>query len=101
MHAVCILDILFEMINVTDQHADKSQFILQVTHELRGPIAAVLGYHEMLLKGISGEISPEVRRTLEKANLRLKRLLDIVDEMKISRRGLGHFLGNGLLINAD
>ncbi|MBT3272769.1 MAG: HAMP domain-containing histidine kinase [Spirochaetales bacterium] len=60
---------------------EKSQFILQVTHELRGPIAALLGYHEMILKGITGEITSETRSTLTRANLRTQRLLAIVDEM--------------------
>jgi signal transduction histidine kinase len=69
------------IMNAGRQPSDKSQFVLQVTHELRGPIAAVLGYHEMILKGVCGDVTMDVRRSLEKANLRTKRLLGIVDEM--------------------
>lgn len=59
----------------------KSQFILQVTHELRGPVAAIKGYHEMMLKGITGEIPERTQETLGKANRRTTNLLLIIDEM--------------------
>jgi len=59
----------------------KSNFILQVTHELRGPIAAVKGYHEMIIKEITGKIEPKTKETLQKANYRTQNLLTIIDEM--------------------
>jgi signal transduction histidine kinase len=59
----------------------KSQFILQVTHELRGPVAAIKGYHEMMLKGITGEIPVKTQNTLDRANRRTNNLLMIIDEM--------------------
>ena len=59
----------------------KSNFILQVTHELRGPLAAVMGYHEILLKGLTGEISPKSKDILIKANRRTDNLLTMIGEM--------------------
>ena len=59
----------------------KSNFILQVTHELRGPIAAVSGYHEMLLRGIGGQCTPKALDLLRKADHRTDNLLTIIDEM--------------------
>ena len=59
----------------------KSNFILQVTHELRGPIAAVSGYHEMLLRGIGGQCSPKTLDIVRKADHRTDNLLTIIDEM--------------------
>ncbi len=59
----------------------KSDFILQVTHELRGPIAALKGFHEMVLKGITGETTKKTWDTIRKANHRTKNLLTIIDEM--------------------
>ncbi len=59
----------------------KSDFILQVTHELRGPVAALKGFHEMVLKGITGEVTQKTRDTISKANNRTKNLLTIIDEM--------------------
>ena len=59
----------------------KSDFILQVTHELRGPLAALKGYHEMMLKGITGEISEKTEEALHRADVRTQNLLNIIDEM--------------------
>ncbi len=59
----------------------KSNFILQVTHELRGPIAALMGYHEMIIKGITGEINKKTSEVIYKANRRTGNLLNIIDEM--------------------
>jgi signal transduction histidine kinase len=59
----------------------KSNFILQVTHELRGPIAAVSGFHDMVLRGITGEVNSKTTTALEKAERRTSNLLTIIDEM--------------------
>jgi signal transduction histidine kinase len=59
----------------------KSNFILQVTHELRGPIAAVSGYHEMLLRGLGGKCPPKTLELISKADHRTDNLLTIIDEM--------------------
>lgn len=59
----------------------KSNFILQVTHELRGPIAAMNGYHEMLIRGIGGKMAPRANELVRKANRRTENLLQIIDEM--------------------
>jgi signal transduction histidine kinase len=59
----------------------KSNFLLQVTHEIRGPIAALKGFHEMILKGITGENNPRTINTIRKADRRTGNLLTIVDEM--------------------
>jgi signal transduction histidine kinase len=70
-----------ELARYRDLDKAKSDFILQVTHELRGPLAALTGYHEMMLKGIVGEIGPRVAETILKANRRTENLLTIIDEM--------------------
>ncbi len=59
----------------------KSNFILQVTHELRGPLAAMNGYHEMILRGLTGPIATRTGETLRRANRRTENLLTIIDEM--------------------
>ncbi|MDA3938936.1 MAG: HAMP domain-containing sensor histidine kinase [Spirochaetia bacterium] len=59
----------------------KSNFILQVTHELRGPLAAISGFHEMILRGITGEIQDQTRQIITKADRRTDNLLIIIGEM--------------------
>ncbi len=59
----------------------KSNFMLQVTHELRGPVAAVNGYHEMILRGITGATTQKTQDAIRKADRRTDNLLTIIDEM--------------------
>lgn len=70
-----------ELNRYKDLDKTKSNFILQVTHELRGPLAALSGYHEMILKGITGGVNDRTQNTLQKANHRTENLLTIIDEM--------------------
>ncbi len=59
----------------------KSNFILQVTHEIRGPLAAISGFHEMILRGITGKIEDHTREIITKADRRTDNLLIIIGEM--------------------
>jgi len=70
-----------ELNRYKDLDKTKSNFILQVTHELRGPLAALSGYHEMILKGITGGVSEKTQDILQKADHRAENLLTIIDEM--------------------
>ena len=70
-----------ELNRYIDLDKTKSNFILQVTHELRGPLAALSGYHEMILKGITGGVNEKTQVTLQKADHRAENLLTIIDEM--------------------
>ncbi len=70
-----------ELNHYKDLDKTKSNFILQVTHELRGPLAALSGYHEMILKGITGGVNEKTHETLQKADHRTENLLTIIDEM--------------------
>ena len=71
----------FELSRYKSLDKIKSNFILQVTHELRGPLAALKGYHEMILKGITGETNEKTKTTIKKADRRTGNLLTIIDEM--------------------
>ncbi len=59
----------------------KSNFLLQVTHELRGPLAAVNGYHEMITRGITGSVGQKTLETVGRATRRTDNLLTMIDEM--------------------
>ncbi len=74
------------------QEADriKSNFLATVSHELRTPLTSVIGYSEMLLEGIAGELNPEqrdyVRTVMEKGDQLLQLITGILD---ISRMEAG------------
>jgi signal transduction histidine kinase len=74
------------------QEADrlKSNFLATVSHELRTPLTSVIGYSEMLLEGIAGELNEEqreyVRTVMEKGDQLLQLITGILD---ISRMEAG------------
>jgi signal transduction histidine kinase len=56
----------------------KSDFVASMSHELRTPLNVILGYHELLLDGTFGELTPEQRDPLERADRNARELLDLV-----------------------
>jgi signal transduction histidine kinase len=65
----------------------KSQFLANMSHDLRSPLNSILGFSELLLRGLEGEILPGQRVTLaamHATGLRLLRLLnEILDTAKV------------------
>jgi signal transduction histidine kinase len=64
----------------------KSQFLANMSHDLRSPLNSILGFSELLLRGLEGEIQAGQRVTLadmHATGLRLLRLLnEILDTAK-------------------
>lgn len=56
----------------------KSDFLATVSHELRTPIHIVVGYHEMLLDGEMGELTPEQTKTLRRTAQSATELSDLI-----------------------
>jgi PAS domain S-box-containing protein len=59
----------------------KSQFLANMSHEFRTPLNAILGYTSMLLKGVSGELTPPQRRNLERIDSNSQHLLSIINDI--------------------
>ncbi len=71
----------------TDAQRLKSQFLANMSHDLRSPLNSILGFSELLLRGLEGEIQAGQRVTLaamHATGLRLLRLLnEILDTAKV------------------
>lgn len=83
-------------LEVANNH--KSQFLAHVSHELRTPLNAILGYTELILDGIYGEVPEKIRTTLQRVDTNGRHLLalinDVLDLSKIDA-------GSLTLINSD
>jgi signal transduction histidine kinase len=64
----------------------KSDFLALMSHELRTPLNAIIGYESLLSNGISGPITEEQRRQLERIRASASHLRHLIDEvLSVSR----------------
>ena len=58
----------------------KREFFNTVSVRMRSPVAAILGYADMLLADELGELSPEQRKAVQTCRRSAQRLLEMVDD---------------------
>jgi signal transduction histidine kinase/HAMP domain-containing protein len=83
-------------LEVASRH--KSQFLANMSHELRTPLNAILGYTELILDHIYGEVPPKIRDVVERVDRSGRHLLglinDVLDLSKIEAGALALSLGD-------
>lgn len=62
-------------------HNDKNQFISRASHNLRTPIASILGFTQLLVKGKWGDLNKDQLERLEKIENHAQRLNSIVSDL--------------------
>ncbi len=60
---------------------ERSRFFASLSHELRTPINAVIGYNHLLQEKIFGQLNERQTEALEKANRSAQHLLELVDDI--------------------
>lgn len=91
-----LLEALAEVRHSRDQaeqaNAAKTRFLAIMSHELRTPLNAIIGYVELTLMGVTGEINQRQEHNFERMlhnSLRLKKLID--DILDLSKIDAGRF----------
>jgi signal transduction histidine kinase len=59
----------------------KSQFLANMSHELRTPLNAILGYTELVVDRIYGEVPDKIRDVLERVQKSGRHLLDLINDV--------------------
>lgn len=59
----------------------KEEFMATVSHELRTPITAVIGYTDILLRGLRGPLLPKQGEALRAVKLAAQRLLVLINDL--------------------
>jgi signal transduction histidine kinase len=59
----------------------KSAFLATLSHELRTPVAALVGYGELLSDGVAGELNPAQRDLVERMRSVTDQLAAIIDQL--------------------
>ena len=68
-----------EQLALASQH--KSQFLANMSHELRTPLNAILGYTELLVDRIYGELPEKAANVLERVQNNGKHLLALINDV--------------------
>jgi signal transduction histidine kinase len=66
-------------LEVASQH--KSQFLANMSHELRTPLNAILGYTELMLDQIYGEVPGKMRGVLDRVQSNGRHLLGLINDV--------------------
>jgi signal transduction histidine kinase/HAMP domain-containing protein len=64
-------------LEIASQH--KSQFLANMSHELRTPLNAILGYAELIMDDIYGEVPEKIRDVLERVQKSGQHLLGLIN----------------------
>ena len=66
-------------LEVASQH--KSQFLASMSHELRTPLNAILGFNEMMLDGLYGELPEDLKDPLQETQTSGRHLLRLINNV--------------------
>lgn len=72
-----------ERLNFKLAEADKlkTQFLATMSHELRTPLNSIIGFTDIILAGMSGPVSEEVKEQLEIVSGSSKHLLNLINDI--------------------
>jgi signal transduction histidine kinase len=60
---------------------ERAAFLAAVSHELRSPLNAILGFADILMTEVDGRLSPETREEVEQIRGSGKHLLDLINDI--------------------
>jgi len=66
-------------LQMASQH--KSQFLANMSHELRTPLNAILGYTELIIDKVYGDIPPKALATLDRVQANGRHLLGLINDV--------------------
>jgi GAF domain-containing protein len=68
-----------QQLEIASKH--KSQFLANMSHELRTPLNAILGYTELIVDGIYGEVPSRISEVLERVEKSGRHLLGLINDV--------------------
>jgi signal transduction histidine kinase len=66
-------------LEIANKH--KSEFLANMSHELRTPLNAILGYTELILDNIYGDVTDKIREVLERLEKNGRHLLNLINDV--------------------
>jgi signal transduction histidine kinase/HAMP domain-containing protein len=66
-------------LEIANKH--KSEFLANMSHELRTPLNAIIGYSELIIDNIYGEVPEKIREVLERVEKNGRHLLSLINDV--------------------
>src|SRR5438046_10308098 len=70
---------LYQQLETTSRH--KSEFLANMSHELRTPLNAIIGFSEVLLERMFGELNPKQEEYLQDIMTSGRHLLSLINDI--------------------
>jgi signal transduction histidine kinase len=70
-----------DLVRVRAADRDRAAFLAAVSHELRSPLNAILGFADILMTEVDGPLSDEAREEVEQIRGSGKHLLDLINDI--------------------
>ena len=73
--------LLLLVAELRESNVAKSRFLTNMSHELRTPLNSIIGFSEVMLQGLAGELAAEQRKQLEMILSSGKHLLSLINDI--------------------
>ncbi len=73
--------LLLLVAELRESNVAKSRFLTNMSHELRTPLNSIIGFSEVMLQGLAGELTAEQRKQLEMILSSGKHLLSLINDI--------------------
>jgi signal transduction histidine kinase len=94
--------VLHDITSLKEIDEMKSNFVHQVSHELRAPLSAIKQQHTVILEGLAGELTEKQQELLSRSQARMQGLLDMINDLlDVSKIESGHAIQEQVPLKLD
>jgi PAS domain S-box-containing protein len=94
-------DLHEQAVDLAQAQQTRDRFMATVSHEMRTPINAVMGYLDLLDMGLAGDLADSQREYVQRVRRSSRQLLELVnDVLDLTRAAYGHLEVDSTAVNA-